>query len=229
LESWLAFWNAPNRIYVSERHRRAHFDKVFASVRPYLRGGAVLDWGCGDALAAERMAPLCRRLLLHDGAAAVRERLRRRVGDDPRVAVLDEAGVAALADGSIDLIIVNSVIQYLGRDAFRAALRLFQRLLGQDGTLILGDVIEPGTPMWRDAGNLLRVGAREGYLLAALAGLASTFVSPYRRLRRRLGFSMYRPDEIAALMAAAGLAAEPLAENVALSRTRRSYLARKRA
>ena len=54
MKSWLDFWNASNAIYVSPRHRQAHYAKVLKGICGFVPTGGqaiVLDWGCGDAFA----------------------------------------------------------------------------------------------------------------------------------------------------------------------------------
>jgi SAM-dependent methyltransferase len=227
--TWLAYWDAPNTSYVSERHKRAHYDVVFAGVRPHLpvRDGVVLDWGCGEALAAERIADICGELLLHDGAPSTRERLHRLHDAHPRIRILDDAALGGLAPASIDLVIVNSVIQYLGEQDLARALDLFATLLKPGGSLLLGDVITPGTPMTRHVTTFLGFALRRGFLPAALVGLAPTSASPYRRLQREIGLKSYAPAEMIALLRQHGFVAERLAANIAVSRHRAAYLARK--
>jgi ubiquinone/menaquinone biosynthesis C-methylase UbiE len=227
--SWLGYWDAPNTSYVSERHKRAHWDVVFAGVRSHLpsRDGVVLDWGCGDALSAERMAELAGTVLLYDAAPSTRKRLRELHGTHPGIRILDEAELFRVTPGSIDLVVVNSVIQYLGKQDLAAALRLFAHLLKPGGTVLVGDVITPGTPTLRHVTTFLAFAFRHGFLSAALAGLARTSISPYRRLRRELGLAAYAPDEMIALLARNGLAAVKLPANIAVSCHRASYLARK--
>src|SRR5262249_28259268 len=115
MSSWLGYWDAPHTIYVNERHKHAYFDVVLAGVRPHLPGAdsVVLDWGCGEALAAQRMAEIAGMLLLYDAAPSTRERLRQFNRADPRIRILDDNELAHVAAESIDLVIVNSVLQYL--------------------------------------------------------------------------------------------------------------------
>jgi SAM-dependent methyltransferase len=227
--SWLAYWDAPNTSYVSERHRRAHYDVVFAGVRPHLPGrdGVVLDWGCGDALAAERMAEIVGTLLLYDAAPSIRERLQRLHGTHPGISILDDAGLGRVTGASVDLVILNSVVQYLGEQELAQALTLFGNLLKPGGSLLVGDVIDPGTPMLRHVTTFLGFALRRGFLPAAVAGLAQTSASPYRRLQREVGLRSYTPAEMIGLLARHGFTAEQLAANIAVSRHRAAYRARK--
>jgi SAM-dependent methyltransferase len=230
MKSWLDFWNAPNAIYVSRRHQQAHYAKVLSGIRRFMpAGGAavVLDWGCGDALAANDLAQTCRTLLLYDRADSTRRRLLVNFADRSKIRVLDDAELGAVAPASLDLIIVNSVVQYLDRRQFSDALRLFHRLLKSDGTLLLGDIIAPDTPLLGHVTTFLRFAWHNGFFIAALIGLARNFVSPYRKLRRDAGYACYMQKQMLGLLDDNGFVGERLASNVAVSQLRSSYVARK--
>jgi SAM-dependent methyltransferase len=230
MDSWLSYWDAPNKSYVSERHKQAHYDVVFAGVRPHLPAGPdgiVLDWGCGDALAAERMAKLCGTVLLYDAALSTRERLRERCGGHPHIRILDDTALDDLPESSIDLVVVNSVIQYLSAEQFDETLALFHRLLRPGGAFLLGDIIGPGTGNSTHVTTFLRFAWRKGFLLAAIAGLAQTFASPYRTLQQRVGLASYTSPQILQLLTKHAFIAERLPLNIAVSAHRSAYLARK--
>jgi len=231
MKSWLEFWNAPNAIYASDRHRRAHSAKVLAGVSRFVpAGGAavVLDWGCGEATAAADLAHLCRKLLLFEPAQTTRQRLLANYADHPNIEVLDEATLAALAPASIDLIVVNSVVQYLNMPQVVEALRLFHQLLKSDGKLLLGDIIAPETPMLRHVATFLRFAWDNGFFWAGVLSLARNLTSPYRRLRHGAGFACYSTVEMIGLLADNGFVGERLPFNIAVSQLRSSYLAGKR-
>ena len=230
MKSWLDFWNAPNAIYVSRRHREAHYAKVLSGIRRFMpAGGAavVLDWGCGDALAAGDLAQTCRTLLLYDRADSTRSRLLSNYAGSPKIRILDDAELGAVAPASVDLIIVNSVVQYLDRRQFGDSLRLFHRLLKSDGKLLLGDIIAPDTPLAGHVTTFLRFAWRNGFFVAAIIGLARNFVSPYRKLRRDAGYACYTPTQMLGLLDDNGFVGERLTSNIAVSQLRSSYLARK--
>jgi SAM-dependent methyltransferase len=230
MKSWLEFWNAPNAIYVSRRHREAHYAKVASGIGGFVPAGGdavVLDWGCGDAFMANTLAQTCRVLLLYDRAEATRGRLMSAYAGSPKIRVPDEAALEALPDASIDLIVVNSVVQYLSASQFAAGLRLFHRLLKNDGKILLGDIIAPDTPLVGHVTTFLRFAWQNGFFIAALVGLARNFVSPYRKLRRDAGYACYTDTQMLGLLGANGFAGERLASNIAVSQLRSSYLARK--
>lgn len=230
MKSWLDYWNAPNKIYVNSRHQRAHYEIVFASLEPYLPtapGSFILDWGCGDALAAARMAAHG-DVLLFDGAPNTRDRLRDRYRYHPHVKVVDEAGLSNIPPGSVDLILVISVLQYLNESQLQEAFAVFRRLLKDDGRLLIGDVIDPATSTYAHVRSFLTFALRGGFFLAALGGLAMTFLSPYRQLERDAGFRQFSPPEFLAWLDRNGFAGERLVRNVSVSQLRASYLARKK-
>jgi SAM-dependent methyltransferase len=232
MKSWLDFWNAPNAIYVSERHRQAHYAKVLGSIGRFVQAAGaavVLDWGCGDALAANDLAQTCRTLLLYDRADNTRRRLLSKYAGSPNIRVLDDAELDAVSSASIDLIIVNSVVQYLDRRQFTDALHFFHRLLKSDGKLLLGDIIAPDTPLIGHVTTFLRFAWQNGFFITAIIGLARSFISPYRRLRRDAGYACYTECEMLDLLNMNGFVAKKLMSNIAVSQLRSSYLAGKQA
>jgi SAM-dependent methyltransferase len=230
MESWSEFWNAPNAIYVSKRHQEAHFAKVRTGISRFLPAGRakiVLDWGCGDALTANDLAQACGTLLLYEPAETTRRRLIASYENHSSIEILDDAKLGAILPASIDLIIVNSVVQYLSRQQFIDALQLFHRLLKSDGSLLLGDIIEPDTPLIGHVTTFLRFAWQSGFFWAAVFGLARNFISPYRKLRRDAGYACYPAAEMLSLLGQNGFAGERLTSNIAVSQLRSSYFARK--
>ena len=56
----------------------------------------------------------------------------------------------------------------------------------------------PDVPAWIDALALLRFARANGFLAAAIAGLARTVLSDYWRLRSRIGLTRYDEDAMVA-------------------------------
>lgn len=224
---WVDFWNRPNAIYANRRNLEAHFACLQRDLDAYLpAGGTVLDFGCGDALAADAMAERCGTLFLYDAAPAVRDRLAARFPDHPRIKVLTDADLATLPAGSVDLVLAVSVLQYIPRAEAGGVLRRWRGLLSAKGRILIADVVDPRTPMLRDVASQLAMARRNGFLMAALFGIGRLALSDYRRVRREAGFSAYTPEEMADLLAEAGLHAAPLPHNVGPTPHRNSFLAR---
>src|SRR5688500_716471 len=187
--NWRDFWNQDTPIYVSERHKILHYSRIANDIARLIpsREAAVLDYGCGEALSADRVAAKCARLYLCDAAPIVRERLHARFAREARITVLSPEEAEALPDASLDLIVANSVIQYLSLDELRTLLRLARAKLRPGGSIVIADVIPPDVGPVADAGALLSFAWKGGFLGAALAGLARTALSEYRKLREELG------------------------------------------
>jgi SAM-dependent methyltransferase len=228
MSQWLGFWEGANRIYVNERHRAIHYRQVaddVLAVLPSSTAPIVLDYGCGEALEAERIAERAERLFLFDAAKAVRERVALHFAGAAKIAVLDEAGLAALAPASLDLIVVNSVLQYVPREDLTRLLAFWQHLLKPRGVLALADIVPPDLGTLADVGSLLRTALRFRFLGAALLGLASTFFSDYRRLRAEAGLTTYREAEMLELLRMAGFAPRRRAQNFGFNAARMTFLA----
>ncbi len=227
MTSWAAFWDRPHSIYVNETHLHAHFERLGRDVLARLppKGGrALLDYGCGDALAAPRFAQASWRVHLYDASPETRRRLLARYGGNAQITVLDDAGVAALPAGSMDAILASSVVQYVARAELPALLARWRALLAPEGQLLVGDVVAPGASALVDAKSLLSFARAHGFLGAALLGLVRTFFSDYRRLRRELGLASYGAEEFLALLSAAGFGAERLFVNPGPSPHRLAFL-----
>lgn len=226
MSQWVDFWDRPNALYVNRRNLEVHFECLARDVEPYVpRGGTVLDFGCGDALAAERLAEHAGRLHLFDAAPSVRQRLRSRFAGHPRIRVLDPGELAALPAGSVDLVLAVSVIQYISRSDLSELLKSWRTLLKPEGCLLLADVATPETPILRDIASQLALARRHGFTIAALWGLVRMALSDYRQIRRQAGFSTYQPDHLIDLVGEAELGARLLERNVGPTPHRYSLLA----
>jgi SAM-dependent methyltransferase len=228
--SWRDFWNQDTPIYVSERHKVLHYawlarDLVRLTPSP---DALVLDYGCGEALSADRVAARCRTLYLCDAAPMMRERLRARFADEPRIAIISPEDVGSLPEASLDVIVANSVIQYLSLDELRAFLALARIKLKPDGSLVLADVIPPDVNPVKDAGALLSFAWKGGFLGAAIAGLARTGLSEYRRLRDEIGLAQYDAPEMIEILGDAGFSGERLPQNIGHNQARMAFRARPR-
>ncbi len=225
---WIAFWDSEHSIYVNARHRDVHYRTVAQDIAAHVpQGAAVLDYGCGEALHAGIVAAKAGRLILCEAAPKVRASLATRFAGDAKIAVRAPDEVAALADASLDVAVLHSVAQYLTPGELSALLILFHRLLRPGGTLIVGDVIPPDVSAATDAMALLRFAAANGFLLAALTGLARTLVSDYWSLRTGLGLARYGEAEIMAALTAAGFAASRAPNNIGHNRARMTFLAKR--
>jgi len=196
---WTEFWDTKHSIYVNARHEAAHFRRIADDIRPYApERGVMLDYGCGEALSADRVADAVSRLILCEQAPNVRVKLAARFAGNDKIAVRKPEDVAVMPAGWMDAIVMHSVTQYLRARELDALLTMFRHLLKPGGLLVVGDVIPRKGSALADAQALLRFGWQEGFFCAAVRGLFGTYFSDYWRLRKRVGLSRYDGDEIAA-------------------------------
>jgi len=226
--TWIKYWNSDHPIYVSGRHKALHAAGIARDFARHIRSPAarVLDYGCGEALYAEEVARSCAALTLCDAAPAIRAALAVRVAALPKIAVVSTEAVAAMPDGGFDLIVANSLLQYLTIDQLSALLPLWRRLLAPDGRLVLADVVPPEVSPIRDAAALLAFAWRGGFVGAALAGFVRTALSDYRKLRGELGFTTHAEADLLAMLSRHGFAAERTQPNFGHNQARMTFSAK---
>jgi SAM-dependent methyltransferase len=231
VRDWTEFWDQPHSIYVNARHFDVHYRDIAQGIIALLPGpnARVLDYGCGEATHADLVAASTNELVLCEAAPSVRAKLSRRFGNIRNIRVLAPEEVERLPEASIDLLIANSLVQYIAPAELDRLLAVWRRLLAPGGALIVADVIRPGVGVVTDTVALLRYAARNGFLVAAILGVARTVFSGYRRLRAELGISCYGEAEFMAKLAAAGFTAERLPFNLEHNPARMTFRARRAA
>jgi SAM-dependent methyltransferase len=227
MKSWVEFWDNEHAIYVNERHKLLHAQMVGRDLIRHIpsKNAVVLDHGCGEANYAADVAPQCRQLYLCEAAPGVREALVRRVKNIPNIEVLDPAGAEALPDRSLDLVVANSLVQYLTRNDLVVLFGLWRRKLKSSGTLIVADVIPPDVSPLTDAAALLRFAWTGGFVLAAVGGLVRTALSDYRKVRAQLGLCTYSQADFSALLSDQGFIADRVHPNFGHNQARMTFRA----
>lgn len=227
--SWIDFWNRETSIYVSERHKALHYRGVAKDIAGLIEGTGrrVLDHGSGEATSADIVAEKCAVLFLCDAAPNTRARIAARFAGDARIRPIAPEDVALIEDESLDLIVANSLLQYLDEATLEGLLEVWTRKLKPSGRLVLADVVPPGVSPLTDALALLRFGRDGGFLAAAAGGLVRTFFSDYRKLRGELGLATHAEADILARLARHGLAGRRLAKNIGHNPARMSFEATK--
>jgi ubiquinone/menaquinone biosynthesis C-methylase UbiE len=228
MDDWIDYYDSTHTIYASRLHRDLHFQVIARDIIGYISSSdaVVLDYACGEALSAGRVAEACGKLILAEPAPGVRGRLIARFAPNTKIRVRSLDDLRNLAEKSVDLVVMNSVAQYLTPNELAAALAVIRRLLKPGGRLILGDILRPEVGMARDVVALLRFAATHGFLKDALIGLVSTALSDYRQLRSRVGLQRYSETEMVAKLAASGFTASRAPFNIGHNPWRMTFVAR---
>lgn len=227
MDEWIDYYDSTHTIYASKLHRDLHFQIIARDIIGYISSpdSVVLDYACGEALSAARVADACGKLYLAEPAPGVRGRLIARFAPNTKIRVRSLDDLRNMEE-AVDLVVMNSVAQYMTPEELDSAFAVVRRLLKPNGRLVLGDILRPEVGMARDVLALLKFASRHGFLKDALYGLASTALSDYRQLRTRVGLQRYREDEMIEKLAAAGFAASRAHLNIGHNPWRMTFVAR---
>jgi SAM-dependent methyltransferase len=227
MDEWIDYYDSTHTIYASKLHRDLHFQVIARDIIAYIEqpDAVVLDYSCGEALAAADVADACGTLILAEPAPGVRGRLIARFAPNMKIRVRTLKDLKKMAESSVDLAVLNSVAQYMSPEQFGEALADIRRLLKPDGRLLLGDILRPSVGMPRDVLALLGFARKYGFLRDAMVGLVSTALSDYRELRRRLGLQRYSEADIIAKLSAAGFSAVRARRNIGHNQWRMTFVA----
>jgi ubiquinone/menaquinone biosynthesis C-methylase UbiE len=229
MDDWIDYYDSTHTIYASRRHRDLHFQIVARDIIGYISSpeAVVLDYACGEALSAAKVAEACGKLYLAEPAPGVRGRLIARFAPNTKIRVRSLDDLRKMDEKSVDLVVMNSVAQYMTPTELDSAFAVIRRLLKPAGRLVLGDILRPEVGMIRDVLALLRFAATHGFFRDALIGLASTALSDYRHLRSRVGLHRYNETEMIGKLAASGFAASRTHFNIGHNPWRMTFVARR--
>src|SRR6201992_4183821 len=228
MDDWIDYYDSTHTIYASKLHRDLHFELIARDIIGYISApdAVVLDYSCGEALSAARVADACGKLYLAEPAPGVRGRLISRFAPNTKIRVRSLEDLRKTDAKSIDLAVMNSVAQYMTPAELDAAFATIKRLLKPGGRLILGDILRPEVGMPKDVLALLRFAATHGFLRDALIGLVSTALSDYRQLRSRVGLQRYSEADMIAKLGTSGFTASRVAVNIGHNPWRMTFVAR---
>jgi ubiquinone/menaquinone biosynthesis C-methylase UbiE len=228
MDDWIDYYDSTHTIYASRRHRDLHFEVIARDIIGHISSpdAVVLDYACGEALFAARVAEACGKLILAEPAPGVRGRLIARFAPNTKIRVRSLDDLRKMPEKSVDLVVMNSVAQYMTPGELDSALAVIRRLLKPGGRLVLGDILRPEVGMIRDVMALLRFALTHGFLKDALIGLLSTALSDYRQLRSRVGLQRYSENEMIAKLAAGGFTASRAHSNIGHNPWRMTFVAR---
>src|SRR3954467_8401776 len=145
MDEWIDYYDSTHTIYASKLHRELHFQLIAKDIIGYISSpdSVVLDYACGEALSAAKVADACGKLILAEPAPGVRGRLIARFAPYTKVRVRSLDDLRKMEEKSVDLVVMNSVSQYMTPAELEAAFTVINRLLKPSGRLVLGDVLRP--------------------------------------------------------------------------------------
>lgn len=231
-EDWLSYFDG---LETSPLHRAqaAHYVRSLAADVGLTRTHRVLDLGSGAGTVVALIAPRVAEVWWWDPAPGMRsgaERLTRGV-PNARFCDLDrpiEAPPRAVPGAPFDLILVNSVVQYMPQEELWAWLPRWRAMLTTDGRVVLSDLIPPSHAPHSDVLDLLRFGSRHASPWRVF-GQALGDVRRYRHVSRSAPLVRTGVEDLVRHATRAGLEVEVLPRNLTHLRTRWTAILRQRS
>ena len=185
--NWIEYWSQPG------------FDDEFRSKSLELYTGKivelvslkgdenVLDYGAGPGFLAQYLAPRVRHLVLMEPAEVLREKSMRDTASLRNVSHVDprneESLTGCFAHHSFDLVLINSVIQYLSPGKTQRILLALHQSLKPGGTIVISDIVADDSSLLADLLSVMHF-YRQWFPLRRFLRYVAT---EFRNLRKRSG------------------------------------------
>jgi SAM-dependent methyltransferase len=213
-DAWDRFWDRVTDDQRLLKEDALEYVRNLAVVVPLTPGTRVLDFGCGWGNVARLLAPIVGELYLWDDAPRMRRLALAAAAGLPNVNMLDltlEARPSPVA--AFDLILANSVAQFMTADEFRRWLLRWRHMLAPTGNIVVSDLVPPDYPALADLLTLLRFSSSKGFLFRALYD-AARVMPLYWRTRKARPLLRTSKDELAAWGLEAGLTVHSFPSNL---------------
>lgn len=112
----------------------------------------VFDYGCGFGFVAAALAPDVRTVAVWEPARAMAAHARATLAGHPNVREVDLAAAGTRGDRpEVDLVVVNSVVQYMSEAEVARMLATLAGMLRPGGRIVVSDVVPPRHSLGREA------------------------------------------------------------------------------
>lgn len=216
-KGWRSYWNQPSTYEQIHRAQAVHYvDKLTATI-PLDSNVRVLDFGAGFGVVAEALAGKVARMYLWDISESMRSQAQRLLARYRNVEFLDLSSKhASLPGRSCDLIIVNSVVQYMTIEELSSWLVRWRTMLSSNGRIVLSDLIPSDPPsLFFELYETLAFSARCGMLSHVISPPQIEALKRYWKTRNEAGpLLRIGEDTLRRLAGVAGLAVQILPANL---------------
>ena len=128
----------------------------------------VLDFGCGFGFITRMLAGKVKQLNFWDNSSMMLARTAESLASRDHASAIDLVDPADDPRNAYDLIVVNSVIQYMSTADMAEWFVRWRGMLDNDGAILISDVILPKSAFFKEVRDSLRFAAREGFLWSML-------------------------------------------------------------
>jgi SAM-dependent methyltransferase len=213
-DGWTAYWEGLGGTETFFREQAKEYVANLECAVELNRNARVLDFGCGFGFVAKMLAPKVRKVFLWDTSVNMRRRARLNLADHHNIGFVDLSEPHAIArELNFDLIIVNSVVQYMSLEQFAACLVMWRTMLAAGGRIVVSDLIPPDYNSVSDFVDLLKFSIRRNVVGSALLQ-AIRDLGRYWRIRRGCPLTRVSVEDLTALSKHAGLSVSCLASNI---------------
>ena len=214
VRSWQVYWESlsdSQQLFREQSEEYLRNLDIMLRIDPRAR---VLDFGCGFGHVAEMLSSRVEELFLWDASANMRSHARLKLDGQRNIKFLDLSDPKTPPhDLRFDLILVNSVVQYMTLDEFSTWLLRWRKMLAPGGRIVVSDLIPPDYQAIWDIVDLLRLSVRRGFLVRAI-WQALGEIWRYRSTRRAQPLSRIGREELSERGRAVGLAFSCLPSNL---------------
>lgn len=214
---WSRYWEESDVCHQLRLHRvqgAEYIERLEASIA-IDKNARVLDFGCGFGFVAEALSENVNKVFVWDASDNMRNLARKRLAGRQNVEWLDLShDKASPCTASVDLILINSVVQYMHIDELSSWMVRWRTMLAPGGRVIISDVIKPAGPsVFWEIYDLLAFSVRRGVLMHTL-WLKRGHLSKYWETSASHSLTQISGDALRRLAAVAGLLFEILPANL---------------
>jgi SAM-dependent methyltransferase len=211
---WQSYWEGLSGAQRLFREQAQEYVRSLDSAIVLDRRARVLDFGCGFGFVAEALACKVGELFIWDSSANMSRFSRHLVRGHQNIRFLDLSDAeTAPCNLHFDLILVNSVVQYMTFDEFSAWLVRWPTMLAPGGRIVISDLISPAHNSISDLIDILRFSVRRG-LSGNRIVWAFRKLGRYRRVRGTCPLGRIGVEELSQRGKAAGLTMTRLPANL---------------
>ena len=168
-DAWDDFWDRVTDDQRLLKEEAVEYVRNLEAIVPLQRDLRVLDFGCGWGNVARLLAPLVGKLYLWDDAPRMRRLAQEATAGMANVQLLDlSAASPGVPAGGFDLILANSVAQFMTAAELRGWLLRWRHMITPAGNIVISDLVPPDYPAGADLSTLLRFSWSRGFLVRAL-------------------------------------------------------------
>jgi 2-polyprenyl-3-methyl-5-hydroxy-6-metoxy-1,4-benzoquinol methylase len=183
----------------------------------------VLDFGCGLGFVSEILAGKVDSLFFWDYSENMLETAGARLAKSSNAKAIDLNRVDGETGMTFDLVLVNSVIQYMAEDEFSKWLLRWRDMLSEGGALVVSDIILPMPAFMTEVSDSLFFAAKGGFLLRTLKKDFKQYFR-YLKTRRQGSLMRYSEEEFSRHAEKAGFNIKLLDENLTYRSNRFSVM-----